>query len=137
MAGKRRSGAVALSIVMLAAGCASRKTVLELNASVLFEKPAITRISHTLSDGRTQGGEVVVSVLLEGDAGLSASFDISPGILDGGSMREVADGRYEGAFTFPADLVGGPYTIVGRLRHAEAGEVSLRDPSPLTISLYR
>jgi hypothetical protein len=31
--------------------------------------------------------------------------------------------------------VGGPFTVFGRVAHEKAGEVVLRDPLPITITL--
>jgi len=111
--------------------------VLELQGSVLYDKPAIASVTHTVADGRTDGGTVVVTVRMLADPGLTASFDISPGIVERHALSETTAGAYEGAFAFPSDLVGGPFTIIARARHAEAGEVSVKDPVPLTIALPR
>jgi hypothetical protein len=111
--------------------------VLDLQASVMYEKPQISDISYTVTDSRREGGVVVLEVVVQGDVGLSASFDVSPGIVEGAPMSETEDGRYVGKFPFPSGVVGGPYTVIGRLRHERAGEVILRDPNPLTITLSR
>jgi hypothetical protein len=103
----------------------------------MYEKPRIADISFKVSDTRRAGGTVVVDVSLLGDPGLAASFDISPGIAEGEPMQETAEGTYAGRFAFPPDLVGGPFAVIGRLRHEQAGEVVLRDETPLSISLYR
>ena len=131
-----RGIAIGLCALVLT-GCASRQIMLELQGSVIYEKPRITAISHSVDDGRAEGGTVVVGVRVTGDPGLAATFDISPGIVDGRSMTESAAGHYSGQFSFPPDLTGGPYSIIGRLRHEEAGEVTLRDPEQVTISLVR
>jgi hypothetical protein len=127
-----------LAALGLGAGaCGGKRVVLELNASIQYEKPVITSVSHDLTDSRREGGTVAVSVTVYGDPGLEASFDITPGIVNQQPMREVADGRYVGQYAFSPDAVGGPFTIIGRLRHEEAGEVVLRDPDSVSISLLR
>ena len=127
------------TIVVLATlpGCASREMVLELQGSILYEKPAISSVTHTVADERRDGGTVVVTVRMLADPGLVASFDISPGIVQRQELPETSAGAYEGEFALPRDLVGGPFTIIARARHAEAGEVTAKDPVPLTISLSR
>ena len=132
----RRGITIGLLVLFLTA-CASREVVLELRGSVIYEKPLIGPISHSVADGRREGGTVVVTVVVEGDPGLAATFDISPGIVDGKPMTETTAGHYSGKFSFSPDLTGGPFTIIGRLRHDEAGEVTLKDPDPVTISLVR
>lgn len=124
-------GALAL---LLPAGCASRDMVVEIHGAVMYDKPEIEAVSHVLEDRRPAGG-VVVLVTLQGDPGLAATFDISPDIVDRVSMQEVEAGTYTGRFAFPANPGGGPYTVLGRLRHEDAGEVVLRDQEPITISL--
>lgn len=109
--------------------------VLELYGTIMYERPRITDISHALTDARLEGGAAVVRITMLGDPGLRASFDISPGIAAGEPMKEIEDGRYAGEFSFPPDIVGGPYTVIGRLRHADAGETVRRDPNALTIPL--
>jgi len=138
----RRVGATAFLLpifvlIVTLSGCASRDMVLELQGSVLYEKPSIAAVSHTVADGRSDGGTVVVTVRMQADPGLVASFDISPGIAERKDLAETSAGSYEGAFALPRDLVGGPFTIIARARHAEAGEVSAKDPVPLTIGLRR
>ena len=132
--------ACGLTIVVAIAtlsGCASREMVLELQGSILYEKPAISSVTHTVADGRGDGGTVVVTVRMMADPGLMASFDISPGIVERQDLAETSAGAYSGEFALPRDLVGGPFTIIARARHAEAGEVTAKDPVPLTISLSR
>jgi len=119
----------------LLAACASTQSVLELHGTIMYEKPVIREVSYTLADSREEGGSAVVKVVLLGDPALSASFDITPGITERRPMKETASGRYEGEFSFPADLAGGPYTVVGRLHHEAAGEITRPDPTPLTIPL--
>ena len=110
--------------------------VLELQGSVMYEKPGIREVSHTLSDRRADGGRIMIEVTVLGDPGLAASFDVSPAIAARQPMVETESGRYVGSFTFPADIFGGPYTIIGRLEHERAGEVIQRDPEPVTITLF-
>jgi hypothetical protein len=132
------AGRLALIIIMMAAcACARRQMLLELHASIKYEKPRISEISYQVVDSRAEGGTVVVEVSLRGDAGLQASFDISPGITERESMTEPEGGRYVGRFAFPRTVVGGPYTVTGRLRHEDAGEVVLKAPTSLTIPLFR
>ena len=125
----------ALFAVMLLPGCASNQVIVELSASVMHEKPKIGAISHILIDERLEGGTVKARIRMSGDPGLAATFDISPGVVVRGQMQETEPGRYEGEYSFELEQVGGPFTIIGRLRHEAAGEVTLRDPEPLTIPL--
>ena len=134
---RERAGICAILVGCFLCGCAGRHLALELNAAVMYEKPRIERVSHAVEDARSEGGTVLVRVNMEGDPGLAATFDISPGIADRQAMNEVADGRYEGEVVLPKDLVGGPFTIIGRLKHVKAGEVTARDAAPLTIELIR
>ena len=136
MTNAKRLGLIIL-FVIAAVGCTRRPMRLELHASIMYEKPRVSEISYQVIDSRGDGGNVVVEVQLQGDAGLEASFDISPGITERESMTEAAAGRYVGRFVFPSTVVGGPYTITGRLRHDEAGEVILKDSTSLTIPLFR
>jgi hypothetical protein len=117
--------------------CAKRDVTMDVQGAVMYEKPQIEEISHDVADTRREGGTIVVTVRLSGDPGLTASFDIRPNIADHEAMREIEEGSYEGSFSFSPDAVGGPFTIIGRLWHDKAGEIVLRDPDPLTISLIR
>lgn len=126
-----------LGLLLLPVGCAARDVELELQGAVLYEKPRIERVSYSVADARREGGTVVVTVRVIGDPGLAATFDISPEIVDRAPMTEVADGSYEGTFSFPPTRIGGPFTIVGRLAHDRAGEVTSIDPQPLSIALIR
>jgi len=126
--------AAAVLMVVALAGCAGKEMVVDLYGSVIYEKPEIREVSHTLADTRQQDGVAVVRVSILGDPGLVASFDIYPGITERYPMQETSGGEYTGEFRFPADEAGGSFTITGRLEHAEAGEVVQRDPDPLTVS---
>ena len=117
------------------AGCSGKKAILEFQSAVMYEKPRIDRVMHTLVDSRRDGGAVVAEITISGDPGLRASFDISPGIAEREPMTEGAGGTYIGSFTFPPELVGGPYTIIGRLEHEQAGEVTRRDTQSVTITI--
>jgi hypothetical protein len=134
---KWRSAAVTMAgaAILFATGCARRGLVLELSGSVMYDKPRIVSVAHTLTDARTDGGSVTVKIVMIGDPGLQASFDISPGIADRQSMAESAAGHYEAEFDFPKSTVGGPFTVFGRVSHVKAGEVVLRDAQPITITL--
>ena len=124
------SAAVSLCVV----GCAKKDVILELSGSIIYEKPRLTRISYDVRDSRPDGA-FAVQVEMAGDPGLTATFDITPGIAVHHPMREVQPGVYRGEFSFPPDVVGGPFTVIGRLEHEQAGEVVLRDPALLTISI--
>lgn len=132
----RGSIVAALGLAVLA-GCARRPVLLELQAALMYDKPAIEAIAYDVTDERDRGGTVVVRVTMTGDPGLAASFDISPGVAEREAMAETSAGRYTGEIALPDTLVGGPFTVIGRLRHDRAGEVSRRDPTPLTIALPR
>ena len=134
---KKMIGWTVVGFVVLLAGCASREVVLELQGSLLYEKPRIERVSYSVADARRDGGTVVVIVRVVGDPGLDASFDISPEIADHSPMTETNPGSYQGEFSFPPDRTGGPFTVVGRLWHQDAGEVTSKDPQTLSISLIR
>jgi hypothetical protein len=121
--------------LLIVAGCARNQMLLDLRGSVMYEKPKIQAIAYTVADDRPDQGKFAVSVSMTGDPGLVATFDIAPGIADRQPMKEVADGKYEGTFTFAPDVFGGPYWITGRLWHEKAGEHLLRDPAPLMITV--
>ena len=127
--------AVALTALLIATACTGKKMVLEVQGTVMYEKPAIREVTHTLTDHRLEGGAAVVAVTVEGDPGLVASFDITPGIVDLHPMQETEAGTYVGDFAFQLETVGGPFRIVGRLRHDKAGEVVQRDAETLIIPL--
>jgi hypothetical protein len=128
------SALLALLVVGSLAGCAKKDMVIDLYGSVVYEKPEILRVSHEMADNRREGGAVVVRVTIVGDPGLTATFDIYPGIVDHHPMTETSEGgHYIGEFSFPPDSLGGAYIATGRLAHADAGDVTLRDPAPLTV----
>ncbi len=130
----RRPLLLAASLVLLSA-CATTPSVLELQGTILYEKPEIKSLSYTLTDSRETGGAAVVKVVLLGDPGLNATFDITPDIAARKPMKEISEGHYEGEYSFPREVAGGPYTVVGRLRHDVAGEIVRSAPEPLTIPL--
>lgn len=136
----RSSLGVALLVALLGipslSGCAVKAKTLQLNAAILYEKPAISDVSHAVEDSRPDGGTTVVTVAMVGDPGLNGTFDISPGIAERVPLREVEGGRYEGEYRLPRETLGGPYTVIGRLEHERAGGVTQRDPHPITISIY-
>jgi hypothetical protein len=109
--------------------------VMELSGTVMYEKPRIESVQHTLLDQRDNGGPFTVQIVLTGDPGLQASFDITPGVADHVAMNEVEAGRYDARFEFTSTTVGGPFAILGRVQHAEAGEAVLRDAETITIPL--
>jgi hypothetical protein len=115
--------------------CSHNRMVLELRGTVIYEKPEIREVRHTLDDARPEGGRIRVTVTMLGDPGLGATFDITPGIAVRQPMRETEDGHYQGESLLPPDVSGGPYSITGRLYHDKAGEVILRDPATFTIPL--
>lgn len=134
--GRPAAAGVVLALAAVAlAGCAGKARTLEITATVLYEKPRIESVSHTVSDERADGGTTVVTVALTGDPGLRATFDIVPGLVARASLQEAEDGAYVGQFRLPRETLGGPYTVVGRLEHGRAGSVTLRDPRPITITL--
>lgn len=109
--------------------------VMDVRGAVMYAKPEIAAVSHKLVDRRSDGKAAVLTVTLLGDPGLSASFDITPGIAQRVAMIESEDGVYAGEFTFPPETVGGPFTIIGRLTHEAAGEIVRKDPEQVFISL--
>ena len=128
-----RTTAAVLVALLLTACAGSKEMVVDLYGSVIYEKPQIVEVSHSLDDRREQGGAAVVEVAIQGDPGLAASFDIYPGVVARHPMEEGEPGIYRGSFEFPLDEAAGTFTITGRLQHAEAGEVILRDPVPLIL----
>lgn len=121
--------------LLLLAGCARNQMLLELRGTVMYEKPQIRQISHEVAEAGADEGTVAVAITLLGDPGLTATFDISPGVTERQAMQEVEDGRYEGKYSFARDVFGGPYWVTGRLRHEVAGEHMLRDPAPVMIAV--
>ena len=132
----RAAGVVtALVPALLASACARQGLVVEVAGSVMYDKPRIESIAHTLTDERAEGGSVTIGIVMIGDPGLKASFDISPGIADHQPMKETSKGNYVGEFVLPRNTVGGPFSIFGRVVHEKAGEMVLRDSEPITIIL--
>ena len=125
-------GAVGL---LLLTGCAGKKMTLEISGKVMYEKPRIESVSYTVSDQRPDGGVYLVDITMVGDSGLAATFDITPDMADGLPMGEGPDGTYTARYAFPASVVGGPYTVTGRLSHPDAGDVVRQDPRSLTVPL--
>jgi hypothetical protein len=125
----------ALALAASAQGCATRKVLIEVSGAVLYEKPKIERVTHQLVDRRAAGGRAVLEIAMWGDPGLAASFDILPGVAERAPMKESADGAYSGAFAFEEDTLGGPYTLIVRLRHDAAGEATWRETELITIPL--
>lgn len=125
-----------LGIVLLC-GCASRGMMLDLRGAVMYEKPRIAEIVYDTADERRSGGSFVIEVTLVGDPGLVATFDVTPDLATREPMQEAEAGRYVGRFVCPAGLTGGPFTVVGRLWHERAGEVTTQDSRPLIIGLSR
>ena len=80
------------------------------------------------------GGLVVTGSLVRGESE-TATFDITPEMADRQPMREGPDGTYSARYAFPAGVVGGPYTVTGRLSHSDAGDVVRQDPASLTVPL--
>jgi len=122
-------------VVVALTGCARNAAVLELHPAVVYEKPRIANISHSVLDRRAAGGAAVVTVVMEADPGLEATFDIYPGVADRVAMKEIETGRYVGEMLIPPDRSGNTYTITGRVRHQKAGESVIRDPEPLIMYL--
>lgn len=125
----------AMTLVSCAGAASDKKMLLELRAAIVYERPGIVSVEHTLEDRRREGGDVVVRVTLRGDPGLAAEFDITPDVAERQPMEEREPGAYAGEFRFPATRTGGPFTVIGRLRHDAAGEVVLRDPRALIVTL--
>jgi len=130
-----RRVAVALLLAGGLSGCSHNKAVLELHPAVVYERPRIESISHSVHDERAAGGAAIVTVVMVADPRLTATFDIYPGVADNVTMREIEAGRYIGELTIPPDRSGNTYTITGRVRHAKAGETVIRDPEPLIMYL--
>lgn len=128
-------GAAGGLILCTLTACAHNQMLLEMSAAVVYDKPQIESVSHELEDSRSTGGAAVVKVTMAGDPGLEASFDIYPEIAENLPLKEIARGSYTGEFSFPSSVVGGPFTVIVRLRHEEAGEVVWRDPNLITIPL--
>ncbi len=126
-----------VGVAGMVAGCTQKKMVLDLYGSVIYEKPQIVEVTHSVRDERREGGTAVVEVAILGDPGLLATFDIYPGIVERAPMRETAAGSYSGEFEFSGNTLGGTFTITGRLAHPDAGEVVSRDESPLIITRVR
>lgn len=133
----RRRGAAALAFAALCitAACTKHEAVLEIAPTIMYERPRIEKVEHVLTDSRYEGGAAIVKVAMTGDPGLTASFDIYPGVATRHPMSETSEGEYLGEFSFPEEVVGGPFTIIVRLRHQEAGEATWRDPDLITIPL--
>jgi hypothetical protein len=132
---RRRTTAIAFVAICLTAGCSRHEAVLEIAPTIMYEKPRIEKVVHVLTDSRDEGGAAIVKVAMTGDPGLTAFFDIYPGVAMRQPMHETAEGEYVGEFSFPEAVVGGPFSIIVRLRHQEAGEVTWRDPDLITIPL--
>jgi len=121
--------------MVLGTGCAGKKMTLEVSGKVMYEKPGIESVSYTVTDQRPDGGAYLVEITMIGDLGLAASFDITPDMADRQPMGEEPDGTYSASFAFPEGVVGGPYTLTGRLSHPGAGDVVRTAPGSLTVPL--
>lgn len=122
-------------LLLTFAGCARKDLTLEVSGKVMYEKPRIASVSYTATDQRPDGGAYLVEITMAGDPGLAASFDITPEMADRQPMREGPDGTYTARFAFPSGVVGGPYTVTGRLSHADAGDVVRQSSVSLTVPL--
>jgi hypothetical protein len=125
----------ALIPALSGASCARQHLMVEVSGAVMHEKPRILKVAHVLRDLRANGGGLSVRVTLVGDPGLVASFDIAPDVADRRPMRETSPGTYTADFDWPATLFGGPFTVIGRLAHREAGEITLAAPEAIAIGL--
>lgn len=137
---RRRVSRLAAGCGLLAAlvtlgGCAHTAASLEISGAVVYDKPRIVSITHELEDARETGGGVTARIIVVGDPGLVATFDVTPDLAQNAPLVEVADGRYEATFDFPAETLGGPFTIVGHLKHELAGSATVRDETSITIPL--
>ena len=133
LAGDLGRALAVVGLLGMTAGCTQKKLVLDLYGSVVYEKPEIAEVAHTVRDDRTQGGPAVVRVTILGDPGLAATFDIYPGIVERHPMHETAAGSYVGELEIQGESLGGTFTITGRLEHPDAGEAVRRDPAPLFL----
>ena len=124
-----------IGLLLTLTGCARKDLTLEISGKVMYEKPRIASVSYTASDQRPEGGAYLVDITLVGDPGLAATFDITPELADGLPLVEGPDGTYSARFASPAGVVGGPYTVTGRLSHPEAGDVVRQDSTSLTVPL--
>jgi peptidoglycan-associated lipoprotein len=115
-------------------GCTAKKDVrLEMTRETVIHPPEITGLSLDPSgklDTRERGH--TVTVRMEGDPGLTATFDVE-GRVEAQPMNEVQPGVYQGAFQVSqgekADL-----WVVGHLVHEESGaEQSYRAPGSLSV----
>lgn len=105
----------------LLAGCSGKKQVkLKMVRETVVAQPAIESLTTEPSgrlDTREHGGRV--RVILRGDPGLEATFDVA-GRFDGRAMEEVEPGVYAGSFDVaPGDE--GPIRVTGHLRHPPSG----------------
>ena len=97
---------LAVAAAGLVAGCAARnERVVDLYTSVVYEKPEIREVSHTLTDTRREGGVAIVRVSIVGDPGLTASgnfrIEMEVFLFDPGQRREAF-----GMFFGGSDLEG-------------------------------
>lgn len=122
-----------LLAMCLLASCARNPMILRVSGTIMYDKPKIEQVSHDLEDAREEGGAAVLKVSMVGDPGLKASFDIYPGVVEGRPMSEIAEGSYSGEFSLPEEVVGGPFTVVVRLRDEVAGETVWRDSKLIII----
>jgi outer membrane protein OmpA-like peptidoglycan-associated protein len=111
----------AVICVLAVAGCATKKDLkLEMTRETVIHDPVISRMTMDPSGKLdTRDGGHTVTVRLEGDPGLEATFDIE-GRFDGRSMQEVEPGVYQGTFTVPQGGTGNA-SAVGRLVHPPSG----------------
>jgi outer membrane protein OmpA-like peptidoglycan-associated protein len=121
-----------LTLLGLAACGGPEKARLELTREVRYDSPVISRVSHELPGYQGPAAPSVAEVVIEGDPGLEATFDI-PGVTTRQPMTESAEGgRYVGQVRFPASH-GGSYTVTGRLSDPDAGEVTMDAPGRLVL----
>jgi peptidoglycan-associated lipoprotein len=106
---------------LLVAGCTAKKDIrLEMRRETVIHDPVISSLKISPSgniDTRDRGYDVTVS--MEGDPGLVATFDVE-GAFDGRSMEEVEPGVYRATFAVPKGATGS-VSAVGHLVHPPSG----------------
>jgi outer membrane protein OmpA-like peptidoglycan-associated protein len=122
------------ALLVLFPGCGGKREVtMELTRETVIASPGIQSLRFEPSDRvDTRESPQSVSVVLRGDSGLVASFDVE-GRFEARSMEETSPGVYSGSFVVAQGQIG-ELQAVGHLLHPPTGaNADIRGSRPLTL----